>query len=147
MSEKSLITTYNFYWKISEILFDRSIITYTTLNSNRIDKASMTIFYLYDKNTDEIIGEEARDFFSIKSLNSSAIEYGNITNILNIFDKLIILGYSYGAIYDYENKKLILSENTIFTKDFLGNPVEIKKLPDDPLKPDNVYYSIAVFEK
>ena len=143
---KSPVAVYNFYWKISEVRYDKSVITYTTLNSQRIDKAQMTIFYLYDSLTNNIIGEEASDYFSIPSLKSPSLSYRTITSNINIYDQVIIFGFTYGAIFDEVLNKYIFALNTIDTRDFLNNPVKISKLPDDPTKPDNVYYSVAVYE-
>ena len=147
MSEKTPVAVYNLYWKISEVVKNKSVITFSTINSQRIDRGQCTIYYLYDKDTDEIIGEESSDYFSIPSLNSSNISYYLNTSNFNIFDKVIIFAVPEGTIFDSETKKFIFSQRVIDTKDFLNRPVQITKLPDDPLKPDNVYYSIAVFEQ
>jgi hypothetical protein len=43
--------------KIDEINYNKSIITYSTLHSTRLDQGKTSIFYLYDLN-DKIIGEQ-----------------------------------------------------------------------------------------
>jgi hypothetical protein len=143
---KTPVATYNYYSKVSEIRYNKSVDTLTTFNSNRTDQIIMSIFNLYDAKTDIIIGESPSNYFSTPSLNSSTISYRTIIGNINLYDKVIVFGIATGAIYDSSIDTFIYEQRIIDTKDILNNPVQLTKLPDDPLYPDRVYYSLSVFE-
>jgi len=147
-AEKTPVAVYSYYLKASEFSFNSSVITYSTLNSKRVDKGRLSIFYLYDSLTDKIIGEYAAQVSSIPSLNSSNITYNMAKGIINLYDKEIIFNYYNGSIKDTLSNKRIFGSEIVYTYNSLGNPVEIKPIMTDPVEPEfRYYYTLSEFSK
>ena len=136
----------DFYFLQTDVIKNKSVITLSTLNSNRIDKIQSTIYNLYSLNG-EVIGEQASNYSTIDSLNAKNISYRIITSDTNIFDKVIILGSVSGAIFDEKIPGFIFSEGTFSTTDYLGNKVEITKLPNDLNNLNKVIYRLVKYNK
>lgn len=143
---QTLVAEYKYYVNISEFNKNISLLTYSAVNSNRIDTNKCSIFYTYNSKG-EINGEQAYQLTTIPSLNAPNLYYIMASFDFNLYDKVIVFNITTGSIYDSNTSKFIFDRKTLYNFDYLGNPIEIHYLPDDPKFPDRINRLIKVFSK
>jgi hypothetical protein len=128
------------YFLASEVSKHKSTIaTISVDGTSRADNLSHTLYPLYSKDTDKVIGETAACFSRV--LGKSGKYYYNILASYSIHG-INICGPTVGNAI-LQDGKFSFPNTVVETTDYKGNKIVWKKLDDDPTDPDKVNYSVS----
>jgi len=125
------------YFLASDVSKHKSLLT-TYSSDGRPDHTNNTLYNLYSKITNDVIGETAAFYSKIVGKDKT---YYNVMGFSTIYDRLVC-GTAVGNTV-FQNGKYSYPNNVLETIDFEGNRVKFEKMPDDSTKPNQVNYRVS----
>ena len=129
--------TFDMYFLASDVSKHKSLLT-TYSSDGRSDHTNNTLYNLYSKITNDVIGETAAFYSKIVGKDKT---YYNIIGFSTIHDRLVC-GTAVGNTI-FQNGKYSYPKSVLETIDFEGNRVKFEKMPDDSGEPNKVNYRVS----